>query len=125
MEPKWKDFGQLLKEKRRGYNISRAELANGLMKKESTIASWEQGYRRPKLQSILDISNILGAPIQQLQAAAGYTPEFNWYLSLTAQPDTGQDILLDATEDEKIELRKYLLYLRFKLQVESIKPSSL
>jgi transcriptional regulator with XRE-family HTH domain len=124
MKPKWKDFGKLLKEIRRSHNISRAELASEVMKKESTIASWEQGYRRPKLQSILNISNIFGVPIQQLQTAAGYTPEFNWYLSLTAQPDTERDFLLDASEDEKKELRSHLLYLRFKLQIESITPSS-
>ena len=124
MKPKWKEFGELLKKERRGKEISRIELAKGVGKEASTIASWEQGYRRPKQQSFLDLSNILGIPIQQLQAKAGHTPEFNWYASLTAQPDTEQDILLSATDNEKEELREYLHYLRFRLQVTATTPRS-
>lgn len=117
MKPKWKEFGKLLKEERRRNKISRIELAIGVGREASTIASWEQGYRRPKQQSFLDLSRILGTPIQQLQAKAGHTPEFNWYTSLTAQLGTEQDILLSATDKEKEELRKYLHYLRFERQV--------
>jgi transcriptional regulator with XRE-family HTH domain len=119
MEPKWEDFGVLLKKERRRNLLNRLELAKKVNKKPSTIASWEQGYRRPKQQSLLVLSNTLGTPIQQLQSKAGHTPEFNWYVSLTAKPATKQDILLNASEDEKEELRLYLHYIRFKRQVIS------
>ena len=120
MKPKWKDFGVLLKEARQRNQMSRAELAEKVSRETATVASWEQGYRRPKQQSLLDLSNILiGTSIQQLQSKAGHTPEFNWYASITAPTDTKKDILLSATEDEKKELRKYLHYLRFESQVIS------
>ena len=113
----WKDFGEVLKAERCRIGFTRTKLAEMVSKKTSTLASWEQGYRRPKQQSLLKLSSILGTPIQQLQAKAGYTPEFNWYASITAPTDIKQDILLDATEEEKKELRKYLHYLRFERQV--------
>lgn len=120
MKPKWKDFGVLLKEARQHNQMSRAELAKKVSREATTVASWEQGYRRPKQQSLLDLSNILiGTSIQQLQSKAGYTPEFDWYASLTAKPDTKQDILLNASEEEKEELRLYLHYIRFKRQIIS------
>jgi len=118
-KPKWKDFGVLLKEARQRNQMSRAELAEKVNRETTTVASWEQGYRRPKQQSLLVLSNTLGTPIQQLQSKAGHTPEFNWYASLTAKPATKQDILLNASEDEKEELRLYLHYIRFKRQVIS------
>ena len=124
MKPRWKDFGELLKEERQRNEMSRVELAEAVSRKASTIASWEQGYRRPKQQSFLDLSRVLGTPIQQLQAKAEHTPEFNWYASLTAKPDTEQDILLSATDKEKEELRKYLHYLRFERQVIAATPRS-
>ena len=119
MEPKWKDFGALLKKERQRNQLKRIDLAKKVKRKPSTIASWEQGYRRPKQQSFLVLSNTLGTPIQQLQSKAGHTPEFNWYASLTARSGTKKDILLSATEDEKEELRKYLHYIRFESQVIS------
>ena len=122
MKPKWKDFGKLLKIERLRNELTRLELAQMVGKEASTLASWEQGYRRPKQQSLLQLSNTLGTPIQQLQAKAGHTPEFNWYASLAAPADTKQDILLDATEDEKKELRKYLHYIRFVRQLTESTP---
>jgi len=120
MKPKWKDFGVLLKEARHRNQMTRAELAEKVSREPSTVASWEQGYRRPKQQSLLDLSSILmGTSIQQLQSKAGYTPEFDWYASLTAKLDTKQDTLLNASEEEKEELRLYLHYIRFKRQVIS------
>ena len=119
MEPKWKDFGALLKKERQRNQLKRIDLAKKVKRKPSTIASWEQGYRRPKQQSLLALSNTLDTSIQQLQSKAGHTPEFNWYASLTAKPATKQDILLNASEDEKEELRLYLHYIRFKRQVIS------
>ena len=100
--------------------MKRSELAENLNKKASTVASWELGYRRPTQQSLLDLSNILGTPIQELQSKAGHTPEFDWYVSLTAPADTKHDILESATEEEKEELRKYLHYLRFVLQLTTL-----
>ncbi len=119
MKPNWKEFGNFLKKERRRTQMSRTDLAEFVHRKASTVVSWEQGYRRPKQGSLLTLSNILGTPIQQLQAKAGYTPEFDWYSSLTAQPNAEPDILMTATNEEKGELRKYLHYLRFSEEVRS------
>ena len=101
--------------------MSRAELAGRINKKASTVASWEQGYRRPKQPSFLDLHNILGTPIQELQKAAGHTPEFDWYSSFAVKPKRKTDILRDASNEEKAELRKYLHSLRFRKLVISSK----
>jgi len=114
MKKYWKDFGILLKTERQRNQMSRKELAEKTHKKESTVISWEQGYRRPKQQSFLDLHNILGTPIQELQKAAGHTPEFDWYISFTEKTKKKSDILLSTDEEEKEELRRYLRFLRFR-----------
>ena len=118
MNADWKDFGPYLKELRHG-KMSRGQLAEQLQKKVSTIAAWEQGHRRPKLISIRQISTIFGIDIQILQSKAGYTPEFDWRLSQVKRPDKQTDILSDANEEQKEELRGYLYYLRFKANLKS------
>jgi len=118
-KPKWRPFGNLLKKERQKNNLTRSELGQKIGKKTSTIVSWEQGYRRPKQKALLNLSSILGTPIQELQSSAEYTPEFDWYSSLTAKPDTEGDILLTATDEEKDYLRVYLHYLRFERQVKA------
>lgn len=119
VKPKWKSFGVFLKNERRKKHVSRKKLAAVVGKTVPTIASWEQGYRRPKDKSMQIISRYLGTRIQELQTLAGHTPEFDWYLSLTEKPKK-QDILLSANRPEKEELRHYLHYLRFKNKVTTV-----
>ena len=69
MKPKWKGFGVFLKQERQRAQIERFELAERLNKKASTVVSWELGYRRPKQQSLLALSNIFGA-VPRISAAS-------------------------------------------------------
>jgi len=123
-KPKWIDFGHELRALRKRNSCSRDELAIVVKKTPVTVLSWEQGYRRPRLQSILEIANHFVVPIQPLQALAGYTPEFDWYLSLTTQPEPEVDILYITTDEEKKELRRYLYYLRFIEQLKSAETTA-
>jgi len=116
-KPIWRDFGILLKTERQRNMLSRTDLAQKVGKKVLTILSWEQGYRRPKQNSLLELRNILGTPIQELQKKAGYTPEFDWRVALTDKPSKKNDVLLSTSIEEKEELRKYLLFMRFKKQI--------
>ena len=121
MEPKWKNLGELLKTKRKFNNLTRAELSFKVGKSVSTVVSWEQGYRRPKQPSLLALRNILGIPIRELQTAAGYTPEFDWYLAFADKPEGSYDFLDEASDEEKVELRKYLHFLHFQKLVMNSK----
>jgi transcriptional regulator with XRE-family HTH domain len=115
---KWKEFGDFLKQERDKRKYSRKYLAQNLAKTEATVASWEHGLRRPRNETLLPLSNFLRISIQELQAKAGYTPEFDWINALTKKPDNEEDILEDATPEEKKILAQYLHFLRFAQQVK-------
>lgn len=115
----WEDFGKALREARQALGYTQRDLAEKVSKDISTVGRWEKGERRPKQGSLLILSNLLRIKIQTLQALAGYTPEFDWYASLSAEPDSAEDILLSATEEERERLRQYLHYLRFSYQVHA------
>ncbi len=117
MERPWEDLGRLIKDKRIGLGLSQHTLATYVGKDATTVSRWEKGERRPKQTSILQLSNTLGIRIQVLQSMAGYTPEFDWYASFSAEADSEKDILLSASEEENKLLRRYLHYLRFSDQV--------
>lgn len=117
MVPRWRECGALIKEERLKQNMKQADLANKLDKSASLISRWEKGERRPNQASLLQLAMIFGVPIQVLQQKAGYTPEFDWYASFLVPREQRGDILLNASESEKEELRQYLLYLRFKSTV--------
>ena len=117
MVKRWSECGALIKELRSKQKITQADLAKKIGKSASLICRIERGERRPNQRVLLSLSVIFGVPIQVLQQKAGYTPEFDWYVSLLRQQDQEKDILLTASESEKNELRHYLLYLRFKATV--------
>jgi transcriptional regulator with XRE-family HTH domain len=114
VEKKWIGLGEFIKAERRHSGMSREEVGVAVGKGSATVASWEQGYRRPKQGSLLGMARLFGVDIQQLQVKAGFTPEFDWYRSLRNETATEEDILLSATELELEELRRYLHYLRFE-----------
>lgn len=113
-EVKWLQLGKFIKAVRRRSGMSRKEVGVVVGREAGTVASWEQGYRRPKQGSLLDMSRVFGVRIQELQVKAGFTPEFDWYRTLVGRESGEGDILLSATEEELEELRRYLSYLRFE-----------
>ena len=119
MTERWEEFGKTIREKRQKLGHTQRYLAEKVHRDISTIGRWEKGERRPKQGSLLTLSNVLDIKIQKLQALAGYTPEFDWYTSLSAESGSAEDILLSATEEEKESLRQYLHYIRFSDQVHS------
>jgi transcriptional regulator with XRE-family HTH domain len=121
IEKKWEAFGTLLKAEMKRNHLSRKDLSKKINRKESTIISWEQGYRRPTQPSFLALHNILGTSIQELQKLAGHTPEFDWNLSLSEVSNKGMKFLLKTNDEEREELRKYLHYIRFKKILVSTK----
>ncbi|MBT4510887.1 MAG: helix-turn-helix transcriptional regulator [Chloroflexi bacterium] len=116
-KPQWKESGDFIKSERERADLTRLALAKHVGRELSTIISWELGYRRPKQKQLLLLAQLFGIRVQILQAKAQYTPEFNWYASFSAKPDSVDDTLLTASEEEKIKLRDYLHYLRFKEEV--------
>jgi transcriptional regulator with XRE-family HTH domain len=117
MTDKLRDFGILIRDARVKLRISQRELATYVDKKATTVSRWEKGERRPKQASLLALSNVLGIKIQTLQSTAGYTPEFDWYVSVSAQPGSPEDVLINATEEERESLRQYLHFLRFRERI--------
>ena len=124
MTQQWNECGALIKEMRLKQKMTQPDLAKELAKSASLISRWEKGERRPKQASLLEMSIIFGEPIQVLQKKAGYTPEFDWYASFTKHEEDGRDILLKATNAEKEELRRYLLYIRFRATIYRRKQST-
>ena len=114
---RWRECGASIKEERLKQNMKQSDLANKLDKSASLVSRWEKGERRPNQASLLQLSMIFGVPIQVLQQKAGYTPEFDWYASFLVPREQRGDMLLTASESEKEELRRYLLYLRFRATV--------
>jgi transcriptional regulator with XRE-family HTH domain len=121
---KWKGFGDFLKLVRQNKKLTRKELGQEVNKGESTIASWEHGLRRPRPKTMLLLANCLRIPIQEFQSKAGYTPEFDWILSLSEKSRPEVDIFSNITEEEKTALKQYLLFLRFSKQAKSVPISS-
>ncbi len=119
MKEKWADFGDKIKEKRASLGLTQAYIAQTVNKDVSTVARWEIGSRRPMQGSLLTLSSVLNIKIQTLQALAGYTPEFDWFASFSANPGSKKDILSSATKEEKESLRQYLHYIRFSDQVKA------
>jgi transcriptional regulator with XRE-family HTH domain len=107
-------FGRLIRDSRVRLGLSQRKLGELIDKRASTISRWEKGERRPKPDSILKLSNVLGIRIQKPQSLAGYSPESNWYAWVFAQPGSPKDILLGATGPEKESLEQYLHFLRFQ-----------
>jgi transcriptional regulator with XRE-family HTH domain len=92
--------------------MTQADLAAKVTKSVSEVSRWENGDRRPKQASLLQLSNIFGIPVQVLQQRAGFTPEFDWLASFLGGEEKQEDILLTASDSEKEELRAYLRYIR-------------
>lgn len=124
MVQQWNECGALIKEMRLSQKMTQSDLAKELDKSASLISRWEKGERRPKQAALLYLSNIFGGRIQVLQKKAGYTPEFDWYASFTTHEEEGKDLLLTATDAEKEELRRYLLYIRFRATIYESKQST-
>lgn len=112
----WLALGERIKELRRRDNLTQARLAEQVRKSTSEICRWERGERRPKNASLLQLAHIFGVRVQELQQAAGYTPEMDWHLSFLTQKEQNVDILDTATEAEKQQLRSYLQFIRFRAQ---------
>ena len=121
MDARWEELGRLIRNARANLGLSQEALAGYVGKKTTTVCRWENGTRRPKQGALLALSNVLAIKIQTLQRVAGYTPEFDWYASMAAQPGSEQDILLSVTDEEKEELRRYLHFLRFSQQLRSMR----
>jgi transcriptional regulator with XRE-family HTH domain len=117
MKAQWEEFGVLIKDARTKLGMSQHALAKYVDKDATTVSRWEKGERHPKQKSLFLLSKVLGIRVQTLQSTAGYTPEFDWYASFSAKPDSQEDILLSASKEEKEVLRQYLHYLRFSEQV--------
>ncbi len=117
MTTQWNEFGALIKDARIKLGLSQRSLAKAIKKDATTIWRWEKGERRPKQVALRELSAILGIKIQVLQSKSGYTPEFDWYASLSAEPGSQDDILMNVSEEEKESLRQYLHFLRFSERV--------
>lgn len=110
IKAEWEEFGALVRKARVKLNLSQRTLAKSVDKDATTVSRWEKGERRPKQGSLIILSNVLHIKIQTLQALAGYTPEFDWYVSLASKPDSKDDILHSATDGEKERLM-HILYI--------------
>lgn len=124
MSHKWTSLGNRIKELRSEKRMTQGKLAEAVGVWTSDVCRWEKGERRPNQITLRSLAQILGTTVQELQQKAGHTPEFDWYLALSDSVDSAADILLDATDEEKEELRRHLLYLRFRSQVIQVKHST-
>ena|GEM_PF-1895177 len=124
MMRRWSDCGSFIKEKRLEQRMTQAELATKLVKSSSLISRIESGERRPSQRELLQLSQIFSTRIQVLQQKAGYTPEFDWYASFSTHEEEGMDLLANTTDAERDELRRYLLYIRFREAVSKNTESS-
>ncbi len=106
-------FGNRIRTERKKQGLSQGDLARFIDRDATTISRWENGERNPTQGDLLNLSRHLPVSIQTLQSLAGYTPEFNWLASYSALPNKKGDILKNATESEKEQLRQYLHYIRF------------
>ncbi|EMF0566563.1 helix-turn-helix transcriptional regulator, partial [Enterococcus hirae] len=57
------EFGKLLKQERKKMNLTQADLAEQLNVSRSAISNWEIGRNYPDIQTIIDISNVLGVSL--------------------------------------------------------------
>lgn len=60
------EFGKLLKQERKKMNLTQADLAEQLNVSRSAISNWEIGRNYPGIQTIIDISNVLGVSLDYL-----------------------------------------------------------
>lgn len=60
------EFGKLLKQERKKMNLTQADLAEQLNVSRSAISNWEIGRNYPDIQTIIDISNVLGVSLDYL-----------------------------------------------------------
>lgn len=60
------EFGKLLKQERKKMNLTQADLAEQLNVSRSVISNWEIGRNYPDIQTIIDISNVLGVSLDYL-----------------------------------------------------------
>lgn len=128
MAQRWSECGAFIRQKRVAQGMTQAHLAKAIDKSSSLVSRIESGERRPSHREMLLLSEVLGVRVQVLQQKAGHTPEFDWYAAFVSHKEDGKDILLTATDTEKEELRRYLLYIRFRATIygseQSITPRS-
>ncbi len=60
------EFGKILKEKRKELGMTQEELAQQLNVTRSAISNWEIGRNYPDIQTIIDLSKILGVSLDYL-----------------------------------------------------------
>lgn len=124
MTQRWSDCGAFIRQKRIEQGITQAQLAKAIDISSSLVSRIESGERRPSHRELLRLSEVLGVRVQVLQQKAGHTPEFDWYAAFVSRKEDGKDLLLTATDEEKEELRRYLLYIRFRDTIYGSKQST-
>lgn len=65
----WPPFGQFVGARRQELRLSRAELAQGLDVSQSTVVSWELGYRVPGSKQLARMAQVLSVDTASLAAA--------------------------------------------------------
>ena len=65
----WPPFGQFVGARRQELRLSRAELADALDVAQSTVVSWELGYRVPGAKHLTRLSQVLSVDTASLAAA--------------------------------------------------------
>lgn len=57
------NIGDRIKKYRKEAGLTQSALAKKMHVTQSLIGQWEKGYRNPKLENILKISDVLGVPV--------------------------------------------------------------
>ena len=89
------DFGRKLRQLRKGNDLTQEELRGELEEKgheirsKSTISRWENGSRKPKMDIIEDLEDILGVNRSVLLRAAGYPVQISPEQPVSSQIDSG------------------------------------
>jgi len=101
------DLGQRLVQWRKAAGISRqADFAARIKTKQQTVSRWEGGQSRPREKQLPLIASVLGAPVDELRAAAGYAAK-------TVVATFDQPFPVDALAPESFE--RFCAYLLQRL----------
>ncbi|HHW14822.1 MAG TPA: helix-turn-helix transcriptional regulator [Firmicutes bacterium] len=103
-------LGDVLRKARKAMGLTQAELAARLEVSESAVRMWELGQREPDIQTLRNLSLLLGIPADVLLGLETARP--------TAREDEVANIMHGLPPEVRDELLRYARYLRVRETLE-------